>query len=48
VDLSGCQVFVEKGFCRSPFLGGKGINFPYFGYKGFIEVDFVVIGSRGQ
>jgi hypothetical protein len=46
-DLSGCQIFVGERFRCSPFFRGKGIDFPYFGHEGFIEVNFVVIGSRG-
>ena len=45
-DFSGTKVFIKESFSGKVFVGGEGVELPYFGGERVGEVDFVVVGSR--
>ena len=45
-DLPRSEVFVQEIFGGFAFVRGEGVNLPDFRGEGFIEVDFMVVGSE--
>ena len=48
-DLSCSWILFEKVLGSFLFIGGKWVDFAYFRYEGFVEIDLVVVGlGRGD
>ena len=46
-ELSRSEVLVQKVFGGFSFIRGEGVYLPDFRGEGVVEVDFMIIGSRG-